>query len=80
MTFDDNIHVKFESISIEERISLRDSIQNLPVSLQMVIELYYYQGLKIKEISKILNISIPLVKYRLSQAKKYIRTTMEEQI
>ena len=80
VTFDDNIHVKFESISIEERISLRDSIQNLPVSLQMVIELYCYQGLKIKEISKILNISIPLVKYRLSQAKKYIRTTMEEQI
>ena len=80
VTFDENFHAKFESVSIEERMSLKDSVQNLPLSLQTVIELYYYQGLKIREISKILNISIPLVKYRLSQAKKQIKTTMEGKV
>lgn len=80
IAFDENFHTKFEPISIEERMSLKDSVQNLPLSLQTVIELYYYQGLKIREISKILNISIPLVKYRLSQAKKQIKITMEGKV
>lgn len=77
--FDENIHSKFESMSIEQRISIQTSIQILPPTFKEVVLLYYYQGLTIKEISRILSISIPLVKYRLAQAKKLIKRKMEEE-
>ena len=40
-----------------------------PDELLEVIIFYYFQELKLREIAGILHISLPLVKYRLRQAK-----------
>lgn len=77
--FNEDIGIKQKDISIEDRLSLEEEIQKLPGNLKQVIEFYYYQGLKISEISKILQIGIPLVKYRLSQAKRILKKRMEKE-
>ena len=41
----------------------------LPPEQREVVILHYYQDLKQREIAEILEIGLPLVKYRLRQAK-----------
>ena len=72
--------IELAGVSVEDQISLENAVQELPITLKQVIELYYYQGLKINEISKILRIGAPLVKYRLAQAKKILRNRLEAEI
>lgn len=45
------------------------ALGQLPPEQREVILLHYYQGLKLREIADILEIGLPLVKYRLRQAK-----------
>lgn len=45
------------------------ALKQLPDELSKVITLYYFQELKLTEIADTLQIGIPLVKYRLKQAK-----------
>lgn len=56
------------------RISIEQALKQLPDELKEVIILYYFQELKLKEIANILEIGLPLVKYRLKRAK----TQLEE--
>ena len=72
---DETMCMELAGVSVEDQISLENAVQELPITLKQVIELYYYQGLKINEISKILRIGVPLVKYRLAQAKKIFKET-----
>lgn len=51
------------------RITVDWALKQLPDELSEVVTLYYFQELKIKEIAGILHIGVPLVKYRLKQAK-----------
>jgi RNA polymerase sigma factor, sigma-70 family len=53
-----------------DKVMLETAIQSLPQELQEVIILYYFHGLKIREIADMLQVSLSLVKYRLKQAKK----------
>ncbi|MDE5780663.1 MAG: RNA polymerase sigma factor [Lachnospiraceae bacterium] len=55
-----------------DRIMIETALKSLTEELQEVIILYYFQQLKISEIAGILNIGVPLVKYRLKQAKKHM--------
>ncbi len=51
------------------RIVLEQALNQLPDNLREVIILYYFQELKLAEIADTLQIGLPLVKYRLRQAK-----------
>lgn len=60
-----------------DKITLETCINKLPEEFKQVIVLYYFQGLKLSEISKILDIGLPLVKYRLKRAKIQLKKEME---
>ena len=51
------------------RISIESALEQLPDELKEVIVLYYFDELKITEIAETLSVTVPLVKYRLRQAK-----------
>lgn len=63
-----------------EGMMVRECLDNLSEEFREVVILYYYQGLKQKEIATILGIKLPLVKYRLRKAKQYIKNSFESEV
>lgn len=61
----------------QSRIILKE-IYKLPKKYLDVIMLYYYQDLKIEEISKILKITQSAVKSRLKRAKEKLKPNLKE--
>ena len=59
---------------IVEQTMLEWAINQLSSDLRDIIELYYFQEMKLTEIAMTLHIGLPLVKYRLRQA----RTRLQE--
>lgn len=55
--------------NILNKILIEQALKQLPDELSEVLTLYYFQELKLTEISDTLQIGLPLVKYRLRQAK-----------
>lgn len=51
------------------KLTVEWALKRLPEELREVVTLYYFQELKLIEIADILHIGLPLVKYRLKQAK-----------
>lgn len=49
------------------------ALDQLPTEQREVVILHYYQDLKLREIADILDIGLPLVKYRLRQAKLHLQ-------
>lgn len=64
---------------VEERLQIEEALQRLSGELQEVIILYYFQNLKLKEIAEILQIGLPLVKYRMSRAKNEMKKYLGEE-
>lgn len=64
---------------IDMKVDLQRSIERLPEELRTVLILYCFQELKLREIAFVLGISLPLVKYRLSQARKKMQAFMGEE-
>lgn len=66
-----------ESGNPEERVTdkmmLEWALEQLPEEFQQVIDLYYFQDMKLIEIASVLNVGLPLVKYRLKQARKRLQ-------
>ena len=58
-----------ETEDILDKITIEAALNHLPQELREVIFLYYFQELKLAEIADILQIGLPLVKYRIRQAK-----------
>lgn len=58
---------------IPEKLDVETAVGRLPDELSEVVILYYFQGIKLKEIAKILEIGLPLVKYRMKKAKEQLR-------
>ena len=54
-----------------------DILQQLPEKFRLVIVLFYYDELSLKEISKVLSVPVGTVKSRLSRAKKMLRDILE---
>ncbi len=63
--------------AVSERLDVEQAIKQLPRELQEAVILYYFQGLKQREIAKICGIKLPLVKYRLRQAKEQLRELLD---
>lgn len=61
---------------IEERLDVARALEYLSDEMREVIILHYFQDLSLKEISKILDIGLPLVKYRIRKAKERLRVLL----
>lgn len=62
----------------KEYHDLLEKLKKLKPIKRNIIYLYYYQGYKIKEISKILNINANTVNTNLARAKKELKNILEE--
>lgn len=61
------------------KITVEAALNNLPEELREVIVLYYFQELKLAEISDTLRIGLPLVKYRIKQARIRLEKLLREE-
>ena len=57
---------------------IADVVKTLPEKYKVVIILFYWDSLSIKEIAKVLKVSEDAVKKRLERARKLIKIEMEE--
>ena len=57
---------------------LWDCVQKLPDEYRLVIVLYYYNELSLRDIAKILNIPMGTVKSRLSRGREFLKQALEE--
>lgn len=57
---------------LDLRLDVHMALEKLPPELREVTILYFFQEVRQKEIAKILNISLPLVKYRIKRAKELL--------
>ena len=67
-----------EMDKILDRISTQAALNRLPDELREIVVLYYFQNLKLAEISDVLQIGLPLVKYRMKQAKLKLENLLRE--
>ena len=61
------------------KLAVEDALKRLPDDLRDVVALYYFQDLKLSEIADILKIGLPLVKYRMKQAKIQLKKYLEQE-
>jgi RNA polymerase sigma-70 factor (ECF subfamily) len=64
-------------ITKSEDQELAEKVLSLPVKYREVIILFYYEGLKIKEIHELTGLNIETIKTRLSRAKKMLHKMYE---
>ena len=57
----------------EIRMDVETAVARLPEELRETAILFFFQNLKQKEIAKLLDIKLSLVKYRVNRAKKLLR-------
>lgn len=57
---------------LDLRLDVHLALEKLPPELREVTILFFFQDVKQKEIAKILNIGLPLVKYRIKRAKELL--------
>lgn len=73
---------KLESMlqpAIDQHNELWDIVQTLREEYRIVIVLYYYNGLTIREISNILGVPVGTVKSRMSRGRKILKDVLEEE-
>ena len=58
--------------SAEIRMDVENAVARLPEELRETAILFFFQGLKQREIAKLLDIKLSLVKYRVTRAKKLL--------
>ena len=63
--------------NIEIRIDIERALEQLPEEIKEIVILFFFQGLKQKEIADLLNIKLSLVKYRVSKAKELLAKPLE---
>ena len=61
----------------KERHDIYYAVQELPIKYRTIIYLFYYEGYKINEISKILKINENTIKARLSRAREKLKEKIE---
>ena len=61
-----------------DKITIQAALNELPDELREIVVLYYFQELKLAEIADILQIGLPLVKYRMKQARLRLENLLKE--
>lgn len=64
---------------INAKQDMKDALIKLPVDLREILILHYFQDLKLREIAAILEIGLPLAKYRLARAKEKLKEIVGEE-
>lgn len=62
-----------------DRVFIEQILEQLPDELREVIILYYFKELKLTEISDMLQIGLPLVKYRFRTAKRKLEELLRKE-
>ena len=62
----------YQMETLDLRLDVHRALEHLPSELLEVTILYFFQELKQKEIARILDIGLPLVKYRIRRAKELL--------
>ena len=62
-----------------ENLALWQAVMTLGGDLRAAVTLYYYDGLSVREISRVLGISEAAVKTRLSRGRERLRRLLQEQ-
>ena len=60
-----------------DQMEMQAALAGLSEEFREVLILYYFQELKLKEIAGVLGIGVPLVKYRMRQAKQQLKEFFE---
>lgn len=68
-----------ESDRLDERLVMEAALAKLPAELREVVILHYFQELSMRETADILQIGLPLVKYRIKKAKELLRVFLGEE-
>ncbi|MGG3280628.1 sigma-70 family RNA polymerase sigma factor [Paenibacillus solani] len=55
---------------------LHATIADLPSSMRIAVQLYYFQGYSLREISQYLDVSLPALKKRLFDARRKLKNTL----
>lgn len=66
-----------ELSKLENKIIIKEMLDNLPEKEREIIILRFYHDLKIKDIARIMNSGVSITKYRLKRAMKLIGKDME---
>ena len=61
-----------------DKFAIQAALNELPDELREVVVLYYFQELKLAEIADLLQIGLPLVKYRMKQARLRLENLLKE--
>lgn len=61
------------------KVTIKEAVDSLKEEYRQVILLHYFQDLKLREIAEILQIGLPLVKYRLARAKDELKNMLGEE-
>ena len=69
--------VENNAADIEVRLDIERAVARLPDKIREITILFFFQGLKQKEISDLLGIKLSLVKYRVSKAKELLSEELE---
>ena len=62
----------------EKQIYVKQALEQMNPELKEIIIMFYFQDFKLKEIADILQIGLPLVKYRHKRAKEELKRLGEE--
>ncbi len=65
--------------AVLDQMVVEQVLKQLPEKLREIVVLYYFKGLKLTEISDILQIGLPLVKYRMKQAKSRLEELLRKE-
>ncbi len=66
------------ALSSEEQ-ELLEEVAALPEKQRTVIHLHYYEGYSVKEIAKLLGVTVPTVKMRLKRGRDALKARLEEE-
>ena len=71
-----------DKVEQSDRLELKDSINNLDSNLKIIVILYYYEDMSIKDISESLNVPQGTIKSRLSRARIKLKEmlSIEEEV
>lgn len=69
--------VENNAVDIEVRLDIERAVACLPDEIREITILFFFQGLKQKDISDLLGIKLSLVKYRVSKAKGLLSKELE---
>ena len=68
------------SAATPEELGLLDHVAALPEPQRAAIHLHYYEGYSLREIARLLGVTVPTVKMRLKRGRDALRSRWEESL